>query len=253
MGGGAMAGGGLVGGAGGGGGGDCCGGAGDACGGGYAQSTMAFLGSGAGDYAQETTYKYVGRGAGEFGVVSIPARRNIVCIVIAPLLLLIPLLWFLLQPETNVTTTTALPDLPTTTQTCVGNPATWPLGERLQCCATRGLGCPLTTAAPDFPSTTTQCKFDCMAGYDDLGPHQWVKGWSGEKKLFCCRTAHRGCPSELPPPSGLPPSNAPPEPEKGPFDCVAGFHNCIPCLRRQWSPMKIRWCCDRKGVGCEAL
>merc|ERR1712066_781633 len=79
-----------------------CGGAG--CGGGYATSTMSFVGGGMGDYTQETTYKYVGMGAGEFSVLTVP-RANY-CWIFIPLgLLLIPLLWLLLQPSTTITTT----------------------------------------------------------------------------------------------------------------------------------------------------
>merc|ERR1712037_503077 len=101
------------------------------------------------------------------------------------------------------------------------------------------------------PTTTTHCPFDCNAGHGDLAPTQWVKGWSGEKKIFCCRTAQRGCPSELPPPSGLPPSGAPPLPDQGPYDCNAGYHPCYACLKRQWSPTKLQWCCTHDNKGCE--
>merc|ERR1712018_386987 len=93
------------------------------------------------------------------------------------------------------------------------------------CCQHYGVGCPTTRPAPaprppapaphPFPHpmtmpiiTTSPCPFDCTQGYNEW-PLQWVKGWSAAKKLFCCRTAQRGCPSELPPPSGLPPSVSP--------------------------------------------
>merc|ERR1712187_982240 len=50
------------------------------------------------------------------------------------------------------------------------------------------VGCPTTpppTPAPPPPqSTTSPCPFDCNAGYQDLGPLQWVKGWSGAKNFI---------------------------------------------------------------------
>ncbi|CAK0833878.1 unnamed protein product [Prorocentrum cordatum] len=57
------------------------------------------------------------------------------------------------------------------------------------------------------------------SGYNGLDPLQWVRGWSGEKKLYCCKTAQRGCPSELLAPSGLPPSGEPPAPDASVYDC----------------------------------
>ena len=54
-----------------------------------------------------------------------------------------------------------------------------------------------------------------------------------------CKTANRGCPSELPPPSGLPPSGKPAEPDSNVYDCDAGYHHCMHCLVESWSPQKI--------------
>merc|ERR1712113_980810 len=113
---------------------------------------------------------------------------------------------------------------------------------------------PSTTPAPKPTTThrtTTKCPFDCNAGYNDLGPMQWVKGWSGAKKVFCCRTVHRGCPSELPPPSGLPPSGVPPVPDTFQYDCNAGYHACFHCLVQQWSPAKLSYCCKTANKGCK--
>merc|ERR1712066_1134323 len=61
------------------------------------------------------------------------------------------------------------------------------------CCEHYSVGCP-TTPPPMMPNdtprpTTSPCPFDCNAGYNELGPLQWVKGWSGAKKLYCCSTA----------------------------------------------------------------
>merc|ERR1712151_107805 len=125
-------------------------------------------------------------------------------------------------------------------------------------------GCPTTpsttpvstTIAPTTPvSTTTPCPIDCYAGYDDIDPLQWVRGWSGQKKLYCCRTANRGCPSELPPPSGLPPevlpSDVPPAMDTQVYDCEAGYHHCMHCLVEAWSPNKLDYCCKNFHKGCK--
>merc|ERR1712014_29970 len=109
--------------------GPACGGACDeVCGGGYDRYTqLGFVGAG-GDYAP-ATYQYVGRGAGQYGIqeTRIPRPGNCCCILLIPLaillsLLLIPLLYYLLQPGTVAPTypptlapqpqTTPLPSLP---------------------------------------------------------------------------------------------------------------------------------------------
>merc|ERR1711920_522141 len=70
-----------------------------ACGvgcGGNGQGSLAYVGSGHGDYIQETTYKYVGCG-GDFA----RPRRDFTCLIttccLLSLLLLIPLLLWLLS------------------------------------------------------------------------------------------------------------------------------------------------------------
>ena len=141
----------------------------------------------------------------------------------------------------------------------------WDVPKKVYCCLHAGKGCPTTPPAPStMPapvvpvvpvvttamSTTSPCPIDCNAGYNDLDPLQWVRGWSGEKKLYCCRTAHRGCPSELPPPSGLPPSGLPPVADTFQYDCNAGYHPCFECLVRQWSPAKLTYCCKTANKGC---
>jgi len=102
-------------------------------------------------------------------------------------------------------------------------------------------------------TTTSKCPIDCNAGYNDLDPLQWVRGWSGEKKLYCCKTANKGCPSELPPPSGAPPSGLPPGPDTNVYDCNAGYHPCMHCLRESWSPQKIAYCCKNENKGCQGV
>jgi len=92
---------------------------------------------------------------------------------------------------------------------------------------------------------------DCNAGFNDLDPLQWVRGWSAEKKLYCCKTANKGCPSELPPPSGLPQDDAPAEVDSSEYDCDAGYHHCMHCLELSWSPKKIDYCCKKEHKGCK--
>merc|ERR1719387_1538911 len=169
----------------------------------------------------------------------------------------------------------------------MGDPAMWGPVKSSWCCRHTGRGCPTppppppppptlppppppppTTLPPPPPTlppppppppptlpppppTTTHCPFDCNAGYNDLGPLQWVKGWSGAKKVYCCQTVQKGCPSELPPPSGLPPSGAAPEPDNFQFDCNAGYHECYHCLVLQWSPAKLQYCCKTENKGCK--
>merc|ERR1712150_93323 len=75
------------------------------CGGG-GQGSLAYVGSGHGDYIQETTYKYVGCG-GDFDVVR--PRRDFTCLIttccLLSLLLLIPLLlWLFWTPQVDCET-----------------------------------------------------------------------------------------------------------------------------------------------------
>jgi hypothetical protein len=228
------------------------------CGTGPAVTTMSYVGGGMGDYKEETTYRYVGFGAGEFGVMNVPlARPNYclcICVPLLLLLLLCPFLYFLLSASSPHVIH----------HHCFqGDPLTWGPVRRAWCCHHVGRGCPTTRPPPPPPMptippppppkpiTTTHCPFDCTAGYDDLGPHQWVKGWSAAKKVYCCKTAHRGCPSELPPPSGEPPSGEPPLPDTFKYDCNAGYHNCYHCLQLQWSPAKMSFCCKTENKGCK--
>lgn len=238
-------------------------------------ATMSYLGGGMGDYKQETTYKYVGTGAGEYGVLWVPtARRNYcvcICLPVLVLLLLCPLLYYLYSSSSH----------PITIYHCNGGVETWGPAKKAWCCKHTGIGCaqpappppPLPPAPPPPPPTppprpapppppppaspptllptTTHCPFDCSAGYDDLDEFQWVKGWSGAKKLYCCKTVQKGCPSQLPPPSGLPPSGEPAEPDDFHYDCDAGYHDCYHCLVLQWSASKLDYCCKNQNKGCK--
>jgi len=99
-------------------------------------------------------------------------------------------------------------------------------------------------------TTTTSCPFDCGADYDDW-PMQWVKGWSGAKKLYCCRTANRGCPDELPKQTNIPQANVPGEPDLGPYNCHAAYQSCYSCIVAHWSTLKINFCCREHNIGCK--
>merc|ERR1712151_171658 len=94
---------------------------GEACGGGFDRyQELGFVGSG-GDYVP-STYRYVGRGAGQYGLQETRISRpcNWYCILLIPLaillsLLLIPLLYYLLQPSTVTSTFPPVTQLPETT------------------------------------------------------------------------------------------------------------------------------------------
>lgn len=251
------------------------------CGGGRGTDVLTYVGPG-GEYAQETTYRYVGAGAGQFGVVRVPGASSSCCFVMVPLallLLLLPLLAWCFWPASTTTTTTphpvtttTRPDATTTTIDCdEGDEDSWSNKKRDYCCDRAGKGCPTTprTTPPPKPpppppppkppppppprpptTSTTPCPIDCNVGYNDLDPLQWVHGWSAAKKIYCCKVAGKGCASELPPPSGNPPSGVPPEPEDREYDCDAGWHECPKCLQESWSPKKINWCCKTRGKGC---
>merc|ERR1712217_630254 len=47
------------------------------------------------------------------------------------------------------------------------------------------------------PMSDVKEDMDCSAEYNDW-PMQWVKSWSDAKKAYCCKTANRGCPDQLP-------------------------------------------------------
>merc|ERR1719181_733076 len=215
---------------------------------------MSYVGGGRGDYTEETTYRYVGRGAGEFGVLSVPLARPNYCICICVPLLLLLLLCFLGYYMLS------LSSHPIIHHHCMqGDPMLWGPIKSAWCCHHTGRGCPTTRPPPappitmpvTLPPTTTHCPFDCNAGYQDLGEFQWVKGWSAAKKVYCCKHYSKGCPSQLPPPSGLPPSGEPPLPDTFKYDCNAGYHNCFHCLKLQWSPAKMQFCCKTANKGCQ--
>merc|ERR1712088_294026 len=129
-------------------GGEDCTACGVGCGGG-GQGSLAYVGSGQGDYIQETTYKYVGCG-GDFA----RPRRDFTCLIttccLLSLLLLIPLLLWLLCG-----TATSLP------YDCESGFAqwetTWSPSQQQFCCSTMGRGC--TTALPETTPTVPPTPF----------------------------------------------------------------------------------------------
>jgi len=73
--------------------------------------------------------------------------------------------------------------------------------------------------------------------YDcDAGYANWEKGWSLPKKDWCCQHAHRGCHVVAPPVLV----------STEPYDCLAGLANS----QGGWSPGKKLWCCHVKNLGC---
>lgn len=68
--------------------------------------------------------------------------------------------------------------------------------------------------------------FDCQAGLA-----RWERGWSIEKKGWCCSNEGLGC-TTTPPPD--------------PYDCEAGLSNWL----KGWSPDKKNWCCANRELGC---
>merc|ERR1740139_463187 len=103
---------------------------------------MGYVGHGQGDYVQETTYKYVGYG-GDFDQTR---PKDFTCIItgcgLLALLLLIPLLIWLLMPDTS----TREPF------DCVTGDV-WGPARQSYCCANYGMGCPTTEGQITQPPT----------------------------------------------------------------------------------------------------
>jgi len=236
------------------------------CGGNGGGGAMSYVGGGQGSYTTETTYKYVGFG-GDYG----RPRRDFTCILCPlSLLLLIPLLWWLLSG-----TSTSLP------YDCEAGfemwESTWSLGQQEFCCSTMGRGCattafpattpmvpvtPFPTPPPTPPLTPPPTPpaapsgpvdpFNCAVDAENT--------WAADKKAWCCRIHHRGCPPTAPPPQPILPAvqpapvqpilppmqpTLPPRPAD-PYDCNAGFAN----WQAGWSVAKKEWCCRVHGKGC---
>jgi hypothetical protein len=245
---------------------------------------LSYVGPGHGEYMQETTYKYVGQG-GDFDVVR--PRRDFTCLITTcclSLLFLIPLLCWLLS---GLTSSTSLP------YNCDDNAMQWETmwapAQQEFCCSTVGIGCATTsfrgTALPETTPTVPPTPFptqpvtppptppptpggsvdpfNCATGVESL--------WGADKKAWCCRVHHKGCPPTPPPATTLPPTlpptmpptlpptappTAPPPPPiviptppprpADPYNCADGFANWM----AGWSVGKKAWCCHVHGKGC---
>lgn len=244
---------------------------------------LGFVGNGRGSYIQETTYRYVGPGNGELEYAVEHQKSNNMCISLVgggTLVVLIALLLWLLFGSTATTTPS-----PYDCQLGISNAQLgWSEGKKSYCCSKLGVGCatpqpipqpmpqpmpqplvpppapqpvpvpvpvPVPAPAPMPIVSTSSCPYDCNAGYDEW-PMQWVKGWGGAKKLYCCKFANKGCPNQLPAPTGIQASGVPAAPDPGPYDCAAGYRNCYVCLVKHWSSNKLNWCCAQKNIGCRA-
>merc|ERR1712228_815007 len=67
--------------------------------------------------------------------------------------------------------------------------------------------------------------------------------WAADKKEWCCRIHHRGCPQPIIPIIPVPQPIAPPA---DPYNCADGFAN----WQAGWSVAKKEWCCRVHGKGC---
>merc|ERR1719325_275506 len=220
-------------------------------GGGPGSGAMSYVGTGHGEYVQETTYKYVGHG-GDFDTVR--PRRDFTCIItscgLLSLLLLLPLLLWLLSGLGS----TSLP------YDCDAGfsmwETAWSQGQQDFCCSTMGRGCATTrpaTALPEPPLTVPPTPFPTPP--PTLPPTRPVPSgpvdpfncavdsentWAADKKAWCCRVHHRGCPPTAPPPfvPVLPPvmPTMPPAPAD-PYNCADGFAN----WQAGWSVPKKEW------------
>lgn len=82
-------------------------------------------------------------------------------------------------------------------------------------------------------TTPSRYRFDCEAG-------QWNanRGWSEEKKAYCCQTSGTGCARPTP-------TTQPGNPHN--FVCNAGTKN----WKKGWSDAKKTYCCRTAHIGCD--
>jgi len=73
--------------------------------------------------------------------------------------------------------------------------------------------------------------YDCAAGPET--------SWDNAKKVFCCLSEHKGCPT------------TPVTTTKCPFDCTAGYNDLGPLQWvKGWSGEKKLYCCRTAHRGC---
>merc|ERR1719507_2991173 len=137
----------------------------------------------------------------------------------------------------------------------------WSQSQKDYCCTTVGRGCATTAlpapiitvpptpfpTPPPTPPPTEPARpsgpvdpFNCAVDAENT--------WAADKKEWCCRIHHRGCPPTPPPVQPiLPPvqPTLPPRPAD-PYNCADGFAN----WQAGWSVPKKQWCCTHHGKGC---
>merc|ERR1712241_712125 len=213
----------------------------------------------------------MGGAGGDFDVVR--PRRDFTCIItcccLLSLLLLLPLLLWLLS---GVGTTLPFDcDVGFTQWESV-----WSTTQQEFCCSTMGRGCTTraATALPQVPPTIPVTPFPMPPPTPPPTPphtlpptHPVPSGpvdpfncavdnentWAADKKVWCCRVHHLGCPPTAPPPRPIMPAPQPiimPAPQPAapadPYNCADGFAN----WQAGWSVPKKEWCCRVHGKGC---
>merc|ERR1712176_1096116 len=114
---------------------------------------------------------------------------------------------------------------------------TWSPAQQEFCCSTMGRGCttarpettptvpptPFPTPPPTPPPTRPPAPsgpvdpFNCAVYAEDL--------WAADKKAWCCRVHHRGCPPTAPPPQPIIMPAPQPIAPADPYNCADGFAN----------------------------
>merc|ERR1719461_796511 len=146
---------------------------------------------------------------------------------------------------------------------------TWSQAQKDYCCMTVGRGCS-TTARPAPPPTvptppvtqpaTRPAPTRPPAPSGPVDPFNCAvdpeNTWAADKKAWCCRIHHRGCPPTAPPPMPIVPPPMPivpppmpilpPARPADPYNCADGFAN----WQAGWSVPKKQWCCRVHGKGC---
>merc|ERR1712050_667219 len=132
-------------------------------------------------------------------------RRDFTCLICIPsLLLLLPLLYWLLSGSS-----TSVPYDCTVLGSVSAYDAMWSQAQKDYCCMTTGRGC-ATTALPAPPITVPPTPFPTPPPTSPASPSGPVdpfncavgaeNTWAADKKAWCCRMHHVGCPPTAPPP-----------------------------------------------------
>merc|ERR1711920_482752 len=85
--------------------------------------------------------------------------------------------------------------------------------------------------------------FNCAVDTPDM--------WKADKKSWCCKIHHVGCPQPIAPvpmpmPAPIAPAPIVPRPPADPYNRADGFANWVV----GWSVGKKEWCCRVHGKGC---